>query len=183
MKKEISVHFFAYFAFFILISLIRGWWSLDPAQMLPFVPFWLGGILGTVLPDVDHLIYVYFLRPQELTSQRVDFMTSNGNVKGAISLLYSTRSERTHLIFHTAFFQIIFFILTFLVVTSSSGLFGRGLVLAFCLHLLVDQLVDLRSMGSLVNWFRNIPVTLDTNQQRWYVGIVGLGLLLFAFFF
>ncbi len=184
MKREIAIHFLAFLVLFFLTSLIRGWWSMDLGELITFLPFWLGGILGTVLPDIDHLIYVYFLRPQELTSQRVNFMTSNGNVKGAISLLYSTRSERTSLIFHTAFFQIIFFILTFLVVTSSSGLLGRGLVLAFCLHLLVDQVVDLASIGSIsANWFKNFPISLDLKNQRTYVLVVAVLILVFAFLF
>ncbi|OGM06140.1 hypothetical protein A2125_02320 [Candidatus Woesebacteria bacterium GWB1_43_5] len=173
MKKEIFIHTFSLIAFFAVVLLIRGWFGL----------FWIGGILGTILPDIDHLVYVYFLRPYELTSQRVGHMSSNRDIKGAISLLSATRSERTNLVFHTAFFQIIFLAITFLVVTSSGDLFGRGLVLAFCLHLLVDQAVDLRNSGGLGNWFRNIPITLDTNQQGWYVGIAGLAFLLFAFFF
>jgi len=54
--------------------------------------------------------------------------------------LLSTRQERIGLIFHTILFRAIFFVLTFWVMTSSTSLFGKGIVLAFCLHLVIDQI-------------------------------------------
>lgn len=175
MKKELFIHFSFLVSFFIFISLFRGWLNLS------FWPLWLGGLLGTLLPDIDHLIYVYFLRPQELTSQRVNYMLGKRNVWGSLSLLAETRSERTKLIFHTATFQLIFLVLTFLVITSSGSMFGRGLVLAFSLHLLVDQAVDFMETGDLNNWFKNLPIRLEGRQQRLYWLIVLVLVLLFGF--
>lgn len=146
MKREIFIHLSFLASFFIFISLFKGWMSIL------YWPFWIGGIVGNFLPDLDHLIYIYFLRPHELTSQRVSYMLSKREVLKSLSLLARTRSERTSLIFHTAGFQLIFLVLTFLVVTSSGSLFGRGLVLAFFLHLLVDQAIDLME-GAERNWF------------------------------
>lgn len=115
-------------------------------------PFWIGGIVGNFLPDLDHLIYAYFLRPHELTSQRVGYLVGQRRLIDGLRLLAVTRSERTKLIFHTAGFQLIFLVLTFLVVTSSGSLLGRGVVLAFFLHLLVDQAIDFME-GADRNWF------------------------------
>ena len=133
MKREVLVHFSFWFAFFVFITLIKGWFSLS------YWPFWVGGIVGTVLPDIDHFLYVLFLQPQELTSRRVSYMLGKREIWQAIRLLYDTRSERSNLIFHTITFQLIFAVLTFWVMTSSASLFGRGLVLAFSLHLLIDR--------------------------------------------
>lgn len=173
MKKELFIHFAFLISFFIFISILRGWFNLS------FLPLWLGGILGTILPDVDHFIYVYLLKPHELTSQRVLYMFSKKDYKGVFSLLADTRSERTKLIFHTAFFQGIFLILTFLVVTSSGSIFGRGLVLAFSLHLSVDQLVDFVELGNIDHWFESMKIKLDKEKTKLFLfGILAINLFL-----
>lgn len=134
------------------------------------------------MPDLDHLLYVYFLRPQELTSQRVNYMVGKGEIGRTLDLLAETRYERTKLVFHTALFQIIFLILSFLVLTSSGSIFGRGLVLAFLLHLSIDQIVDLRETGALANWMNNMPFTLDKSQLTIYGVVALLVVFLFGFF-
>lgn len=173
MKKEIAIHFVVLVFFFLVISVFKRYFALS------FWPFWVGGLVGTMLPDVDHLIYVYFLRPHELTSQRVDYMVNRRDYIGTLQLLYTTRSERTHLIFHSALFQGIFLVLAFLVMTSSGSVFGEGLVLAFLLHLVVDQGVDLIKTDNLNNWFRQVPIVLDQNRATLYF----LSMLLTVLFF
>jgi hypothetical protein len=175
MKKELLVHFAFLVSLFIFISLARGYVALT------FWPFWLGGIIGTLLPDVDHFIYVFLLRPQELNSQRANQMLGRKDVFATLEFLAETRYERTKLIFHTATFQLIFLVLTFLVLTSSGSLFGRGLVLGFLIHLLIDQLVDLIDTKNLSNWLRNMPVSLEGREKQYFAANLIL-LLIFAFF-
>lgn len=176
MKKEIITHFSFLIALFIFISLVKGWFSLE------YLPFWFGGLLGTLLIDVDHLIYIYFLRPHELTSQRVSNLVGKRQIKKMLNLLAVTRSERTNLIFHTAYFQIIFLVFAFLVITSSGSILGRGLVLAGLLHLFVDQVIDYLETGGIQGWFKELPVTLDKKQTHWYLVGSGLVLLIFGLF-
>ena len=175
MKKELFIHFSFLVSLFIFVSIAREYFTLA------FLPFWLGGIIGTLLPDLDHALYVFFLKPEELTSQRVGYMLGKKDFWGSLELLAETRSERTRLIFHTATFELIFVILTFFVLTSSGSLLGRGLVLAFFLHLIVDQGVDLASTGALNNWFKNFPLELTPSRQKtfWWAG--ALLLLIFSF--
>ncbi len=177
MKKEFIIHFSFLISFFIFITLVRGWFSVN------YLSFWLGGLLGTLVIDVDHLIYVYFLKPHELTSQRVDSLLKKRQVKKTFELLTVTRSERTELIFHTVYFQIIFLLFAFLVVTSSGSILGRGLVLAASLHLLIDQVIDYFETGDIRNWFKDLPIKLDKKQTSWYMVLVGLVILVFSFFF
>jgi hypothetical protein len=177
MRRELFIHFSFWFSFFVLISLVRHFLSLS------YWPFWLGGAIGTFLPDIDHLIYVLFLSPQELTSQRIGFLWNRKEYKRMIELLYETRSERRGLVFHTIFFQIIFLVLTFWIMSSSASLFGKGLVLSFALHLSVDQLVDLTEMKVLSNWTKNLPINLDLKKSKiyWLAGVLlvcAMGLLM-----
>jgi hypothetical protein len=134
-----------------------------------------------MLPDLDHVIYFYFVRPTDLTSQRFDFLLQRKEIWRMIQLLYETREERMGLIFHTFVFQILFLVLTFWLLTSSGSIFGRGLVLAFSMHIVVDQLIDLQQMGNLGNWTKNFPLILDEQKTKIYwLGMLVLNLLLAA---
>lgn len=175
MKKELVTHFSFMFALFIFISLSRSWLDLS------YLPFWVGGVLGTFLPDVDHLIYVYFLRPQDATSQKVTSLLGKRETMKSLVLLTETRGERKHLVFHTFHFNILFLLFVFLIITSTGSFLGRGLVLAFSLHLLIDQVVDFMETGSLTNWLSQVNVELTKDQRRWYLVLNVLILLIFSF--
>lgn len=177
MRKQLLIYYTSFSIFFLLISLARKW--IDPT----FIVFWIGGAIGAILPDIDHLIYVYFLKPHELTSQRATRMISRGQVFSTFSLLANTRSERTQLIFHTAMFQLIFAVFTFFVISSSNSLLGRGIVLAFSLHLLVDQYLDFQQLGSISHWFKNFKITLNHNNTVFYWAGFAILLVLYGFIF
>lgn len=162
MKRELSTHFIYWLIFFALIILIRQHFSLN------YIYFVVGGLLGVVLPDIDHLIYAYFIKPGDLTSQRINYLVNKNEIKRTVELLYETREERRELIFHSIFFQGILFILVFWILTSSGSLLGKGLVLSFVFHLSVDQLIDLKNFGDLGMWFKNLPFKLDINQSKIY---------------
>jgi hypothetical protein len=174
VKKELFVHFSFLISFLIFTSLIKGWINLS------YWPFWVGGVVGTLLPDLDHLIYIFFLRPYELTSQRATRLISEKEVVRTLELLAETRYERKDLIFHTLLFQLIFLILTFWIITSSGSLFGRGLVLAFSLHLVIDQIVDLMETGGLTNWSKNIPLVPSKENSIRYCAILLVLILIFG---
>lgn len=176
MRREVFAHLAFWFSFFVLISIFRGYLSLT------YWPFWLGGLIGTILPDVDHLIYVLFLNPHELTSQRVNFLFKKREVLRVVALLYETRNERKNLIFHTFLFQIIFFILTLFIVSSSASLLVRGMVLAFSLHLVVDQLADILEVKNLSNWGLLLSSELDFSKSNLYISASFLLILIMGFF-
>ena len=177
MKKDLLTHFSFMVALFVLISLYKDWLRVQ------FLPFWFGGILGTLLPDIDHFIYVYVVKPTEATSQKVAGLVSERKVLQSWDVLAKTRAERKELIFHTAHFQLVFLVFAIFIITSSPSLLGMGLVLAFMLHLLIDQIIDLIEGGSLDNWFKKFPFTLDAKQQRYFVFANGIILLVLGFFY
>ena len=175
MRRELFIHFCFWFAFFVLVSITKHYFNL------PGLMFWLGGLIGIIMPDLDHVIYVYFIKPTDLSSQRVNYLVNKKALLRGVELLYETRSERKGLIFHTIFFQAIFFILTFWMLTSSGSLFGKGLVLSFMLHLSIDQLIDLNDTINLENWFTNLPFKFDFKQSKKYwmistavIGVMGI---------
>lgn len=176
MKRELFIHFSFWFAFFVFVALFKHYLNIADWA------FWIGGIVGTLLPDIDHVIYFYFVSPTDLTSRRFDFLAHKKAFRRMVELLYETRSERKGLIFHTFFFQAIFLILTFWMLTSSNSLFGRGMVLAFAAHLSIDQLMDLTETENFDNWMKYLPFSVDFQKAKLFWLGSSLLLLIFGFF-
>ena len=175
MKKELSIHLLFLMSFLILVSVAREWVSLS------YWPLWAGGIFGTLLPDIDYLIYVFLLDSRNITSQKVNYFLKQKDYFGALNTLVLREDEKRNLIFHSAYFQLIFLVLTFLIITSSGSLFGIGTVLAFSLHLLIDQLMDFMEFGNLNNWIRNLIPDISENQTIAYWGTMLAILFIFGF--
>lgn len=163
MKREAVLHFGAFLIFFVVYSLVHRVWQFD--VMVP-VAFFMGGIIGTILPDIDHLIYIYFMRPDEYGSLRTQRMIKQGNFWEAIDFLATERERRNVLILHSAYFLVILIPLMFLLLSSGGSNFGAGLIFAFYLHLLVDLLIDYKSIGNLRNWYQKLNINLTSNQER-----------------
>jgi len=176
MQKDVLVHYSFALVYFFLITVFREYFSFY------YLAFWLGGVLGTLLPDIDHLVYVYVLKPKEAHSEEVVGLIKDKKYKETWNYLVATRQQRVGLIFHSALFQLIFLVFTLYVATSSGSLFGKGLVLAFSLHLFIDQLVDYLDLKKIDNWFTDFPVKLDNRQKIWYLWGVGALLLYLGFF-
>lgn len=131
MKKDIIHNLIYFISFFTLVTLFNKLFSIS------FWPFYVGGLIGLFMPNLDHLLYVFVFRPMDLTSQRVRLLINEKRYKEALILLYDTKDERKDLIFHSTNFQLIFAVLTFWVISSSGSLFGKGLVLGFYLSLVL----------------------------------------------
>ena len=127
MKKDLINNVIYFLSFFLLVTLINKLFSFS------YWPLYLGGIVGMILPNLDHLLYSFVFKPFELTSIRIKALIAEKRYKEAIMFLYATKEERKDLIFHSLNFQLIFAVLAFWVVSSSGNLFGKGLVLGFSL--------------------------------------------------
>lgn len=168
MKKDILNNIIFLLLYFLLITLVKRYFSFNYWQ------FWIGGLIGLFLSNVDHLLHVFIFKPYELTSQRVTSLINSKRIKEALILLYDTKNERTDLIFHSINFQIIFLVLTFWLISSSGNLFGRGLVLSFLLNLVIYLL---RKM------IRNEIILVDKEKSKFYFAGVVLALFVFGFLF
>jgi hypothetical protein len=144
----------------------------------------LGGFIGTFLVDLDHFLYAFLLNPQDLASQRAIYYLKKREYIRAFLVLWDTKENRTHQVFHSFSFQIIFLILAFWVVSSSGSLFAIGLVLAFSLHLFVDQLLSLLTSGNLDLWEKGFfSFRIGGRYQIFYFVLTFLFFIAFSFIF
>ena len=178
VKREILTHYLFFLAFFIFLAIRRNLFSFSS------FPFWLGGVIGTFLVDLDHFLYAFLLNPQDLASQRAIYYLKKREYIRAFLVLWDAKENRTHQVFHSFSFQIIFLILAFWVVSSSGSLFAIGLVLAFSLHLFIDQFSDFLVLGNLDLWkngFFNLRI--EERGQLFYFILSLLIFIAFSFVF
>ena len=156
-----------------LATVVKKWYDF------PYILVWLGAFLGFYLPNLDYLIYAYVLRPENENSLQIKSLVKS---KGLLRISSVAGDLKTFekLIFHTLYFQIIFLLLTFFVLSSSSHLFGRGLVYAASLKLFLEQVWEFKKNGNITFWFREMSINPDVNQTRAYLYSIGLILLIFV---
>ena len=176
MKKDLATHFVFAAAFFILFSVYRNWLDVS------YSPFWIGALIGTLLPDIDYLIYIYALKPNEASSRQATTLISQRKVTQSWDMLMSEFRQRKGLLVHNASFQVLFLVFSIWMVTSGN-LLGMGVVLAFMLHLLLDQVMDLVELKSIDHWFEGFPIDLDLQQKRYFLVGNVLVLLFLGFLF
>ena len=106
-KKELRGHLFTTLIWLVMVTLLRwDWhWSL--------LFFWLGGLVGFLLLDLDHYLYALVLYPQELVSLRIRNLLQERRFKETAELIVETDEQRTKLAFHNVLFQVVFFVFCF----------------------------------------------------------------------
>ena len=183
MKKEVRNRLIVTFAWLVLLTLLRMRFYLPLGRdTLNIIGFWLGGLLGTFLLDLDHLLYIWVIKPQEETSQKIRSLFNQGNYREMLTVLFNTREERTRLAFHSALFQPIFYVLCFYVVTSTTNHLGIGLVMVMALQLLREELMDLLTGREefLNKWlFWQLDVEVSPERQKAFIlamALIFLGL-------
>lgn len=180
LQREFKRHLLVTLGWLALITLLRWSWHWN------LISLWLGGLLGTFLLDIDHLLYVFWIYPQEPTSMKARQLIEQSRFKEALILLSDTHEERLRKPFHSALFQPIFYVFCFFVLTSTGSLFGAGLVLAMALQLLREEL-ELLLKGreeNLHRWlFWQVKTEVSLRNQKFFVILMlliflGLNLLL-----
>ena len=167
-KKELTTHSLVAIIWLVVITLLRWSWHWN------LILIWLGGLVGTFLLDIDHLIYFLVTNPHELTSQRIRRFFEQRRFKEALILMADTRLERPKLALHNALFQVILYILAFFVLTSTNNLFVAGLVMGMALHLLKDEFQDLiNNEEYLRNWlFWQFKFEVSLEGQKIYLAVM-----------
>lgn len=177
-KREILIHYLFFLSFFILLLIKRNILSWS------FLPLLLGGIIGTFLADLDQFLYAFLFNPYDLASQRAVYHFKKKELFKGLLILWGAKETRTHQVFHSFSFQIIFLILTFWVVSSSGSLFAIGLVIAFSLHLFIDQFSDFLAFGNLDAWAKGFFVlNIERKNQPFYWFLLFFVFVLFCFIF
>jgi hypothetical protein len=132
-----------------------------------------GAIVGVLLPDIEALITAFYVEPQHHVSRMIQSFYKNRKFKLLQRYWGDNRREYKSLIVYSSFFQLVFFVFSFYVVTSSGSSFASGLCLAFLGRLFYEQYMDFKT-GHLKEWFWAINLPLTKRFYQVYFGVLGV---------
>lgn len=130
MKRYVLSHIPMAVVYALLIVVLRGrsWeWG-----------WWVAGVIvGVLVLFLDRVVYTYSY-PGAQISQQFAWYWKTKKWGTALSLLDARRLEQERLVFRSALFMVVWVPLSFFALTSTVGLFGKGVVMGLMLHILAD---------------------------------------------
>lgn len=139
-------------------------------------------MIGFLFVFGDRLVYSLVSRPDETLSVKVKELFIRGRMTEGIKLLLTERYEQKELVMRSAMFLVVWVVLAFFTATSVTNFFARGFVLGIGTHLVFDLIYDYKTDKERLDlWFWQIKRTLEPEEKRWFVLIMGGIYLLLAF--
>lgn len=139
MKRYVISHLPIALAYGLLITAFRGnWWPFETREMLRWIGWLVGVVVGVLILFIDRIAYTYAY-PEEQLSKQFGWFIKNKQYGQALAILDLRRNEQQKLTFRSALFMAIWVPLAFFALTSTSGLFGKGVVMGLMLHILTDM--------------------------------------------
>ena len=133
MKRYVLAHLPMALIYGVVVLVLNAGWS-EPIIWLLWI---LGVILGVLVLFADRIVYTYSY-PGAQISQQFAWYIKEKKYLSALELLDLRRLEQERLSFRSALFMAIWVPLSFFALTSTTGLFGKGVVMGLMLHILMD---------------------------------------------
>ena len=134
----------------------------------------LGSLLGSIILQLDYVIYAYFLEPEKEYSKSVRGYIKDKDYSGATDYIYFHKNDINDKTLNSALFQIVLGLAMLFVVTSDVSMFIKSLVVsAFVnsIYIMMEEFYANRSD----QWFWAFKNKPSKNLFYAYTG----GLLLF----
>ena len=102
----------------------------------------LGAAIGWLIPWLDKIAYIYILHPEAQISQYLKFQLEKRQFKAFWETLQRRQAELDKLTTRGILFQLVWVVLAIFVLTSTTGGFGKALVMGLGLRVLVSEWGD-----------------------------------------
>jgi hypothetical protein len=180
-KNKLWLHQMVLFG---VLSAIILWNVLNKQFVFNTSILWwlLGAMIGFLFVFGDRLVYSLVSRPEEALSIQIKELFVKGKIAEGLKLLLAERYDQKELVMRSFLFLVMWAVLAFFTVTSVTNFFARGLVLGIGTHLIFDLIYDYRNDKERLDmWFWQIKRTLEPEEKRWFVIIMGGIYILLAF--
>ena len=182
MKRYLSSHLPMAIWYSLIVFVLNGiTWPLS-AQMLTWVWWVVGVVVGVMILFLDRLVYVYSY-PNEQLSRTVIHHYAQKDYVNMLAVLDLRRNEQNKLTFRSALFMVVWVLLAFFALTSTAGLFGKGVVMGLMLHILIDawrlQKIDSQRLNERLFW--QIGRTVRMEEQLVLMYAVSALFVIFSF--
>jgi hypothetical protein len=134
----------------------------------------LGAFMGTFFLDLDYIVYAYFLEPEKSFSKTLQGFFQHRDLAGALNHIYFNKNEVKEKTLNSVLFQIVLAGASLLVVSSTSSLFIKALVLSTFANSIYKMAIYYFD-GKADEWFWALKKTPSENTMVIY------GIILFFF--
>lgn len=171
--------FLLFWGYFGLIFLVRRIWLVPEA-------IWLlvGVFLGSQLKILDQLVFVFLTYPNEplsilikqkiLPTQESSMLGKTGKEKKIKEIwkILVSQVDKPKSVFLSCVFQVGWLGLALFTITSTQGIFGKGLVMAIGLNLLLEEWGDWITKKDLSWLFWQIKRPVSIQEQKMFLWIM-----------
>lgn len=154
---ERSAPLFVYLAVTIFFALD---WGL--VEVLGWI---LGVFLGWWFLDIDHVVDALWIHPNSPVGREVRSLLGRNEWRKAFILLFDTRAERKSLVLHSIVFQGLVLLLGLYVVTSTSLMLAKGILLGLWGRMVFEQIRVYLKKGNMDYWLWQIKDSVPTSFQ------------------
>lgn len=180
MHKYVLTHLPMAVGYGMLVFVVKGLFPIAGiTHYLNWVGWIIGVLLGVMILFLDRVVYTYSY-PGTQIAQQFAWYWKQKKYLTALSLLYDRRLEAERLTFRSSLFMVVWVPLAFFATTSTTLLFGKGVVMGIMLHILVDswrlQKSDPRRLHLRLFWLVKREISEDERSMFLWVmtGIFGV---------
>lgn len=132
----------------------------------------LGVFIGTFFLELDYIVYAYFLEPERSFSKTLRGFFEHRDLAGALNHIYYNKNEVKEKTLNSVLFQIVLAGASLFVVSSTSSLFIKALVLSTFANSIYKMAIYYFD-GKAEQWFWSLKKTPNEN------GILIYGVIMF----
>jgi len=169
---------------FGVLGVLILWSVLNSTFVFNISLLWwlLGAMIGFLFVFLDRFIYSVVSKPNETLSLRMKELFGQTKFVEGVRLLLIERFDQKELVMRSAMFMVVWIVLAFFTTTSVMNFFARGFMLGIGTHLVFDLAYDfVKDKERLDLWFWHIKRTLEPEEKRIFVVVVGVIYILLAF--
>ena len=130
-----------------------------------------GVVVGWLIPFFDYVAYVYILHPEAQISQYLQYELRKKQFKLVFETVKRRSSEFDKLTTRGFLFQLAWVVLAVFAITSTSGWFGKCLVMGLGLRILVEEVSEWRKdkEGLKKRLLWQVEAELNNQQLKIYL--------------
>lgn len=166
----------------VVFALRSGWWKFDFPSIANWIWWVLGVVTGVLVLFADRIVYTYSYPGTQISQQFAWYIKEKKYIQ-ALDLLDMRRLEQERLTFRSALFMTIWVPLSFFALTSTSGFFGKGVVMGLMLHILNDswrlQKTEPRRLHVRLFWL--IKRTITDEERLIFLWVISAIFVVFSF--
>jgi hypothetical protein len=132
----------------------------------------LGVFIGTFFLELDYIVYAYFLEPERSFSKTLRGFIEHKDPAGALNHVYFNKNEVKEKTLNSVLFQIVLAGASLFVVSSTSSLFIKALVLSTFANSIYKMAIYYFD-GKVEQWFWSLKKTPNEN------GVLVYGFIMF----